>query len=79
MDPSNQLMIYRWADAPKRFHRPFARTRRDWIAFVPKGRTLGPTHWVLRLEDTVEKTRRDGSTLIAGNEPKPSTNSSEEA
>ena len=32
------------------------------------GRTLGPTHWVNRLEDTVERIRQDGTKLIAGNE-----------
>ena len=66
----SRLCIYPWANAPKNLRRPFGRNQRDWIVYVPKGRELRSTHWARRFEDTVEKARRDGSTLIAGNEPK---------
>ena len=65
----DRVKIYRWADAPNEYRRRFARIRRDWITYVPKGHSLGATHWTRRLQDTVERTSRDGSTLIAGNEP----------
>ena len=45
MNAPTQVSIYRWADAPKNSHRPFARSHRDWIIYVPKGCTLVPTHW----------------------------------
>ena len=68
---TQQLCIYRWADAPKRLRDRFpGRQRRAWIAQIPMGRMLGPTHWIRRLDNTVEKACRDGSTLVAGNEPK---------
>ncbi len=71
MDAPDKLCIYPWANAPPKLRRSFGTTRRGWIVYVPKGRVLGPTHFARRLEDIVEKKRRDGSTLIAGNEPGP--------
>ena len=65
------LSIYRWADAPKDLRSRFRGKRRDFIAHVPEGAVLKPTHWVRRLVDTVERSRRDGSTLVAGNEQQP--------
>ena len=71
MGTPNRVSIYRWANAPKNLQRPFGRNHRDWVAYVPKGCELRPTHFARRLEDVVKKARRDGSTLIAGDEPKP--------
>lgn len=71
MSPSSRVCIYRWADAPPAYKRRFAGSRRDFIVWVPKGSTLRDSHFARRLEDPAEKARRDGSTLIAGNEPTP--------
>ncbi len=71
MDTSDRVVIYRWPDAPTTFRGRFTGERRDFIAHVPKGCTLRPTHFARRLEDVVERGRRDGSTLVAGNEPEP--------
>ncbi len=60
--------LYPWANAPKEYRRRFVGTRRTWIAYVPAGKELGPKHFVNRLDDPVTKSRRDGSTLVAGNE-----------
>ena len=58
-----------WADAPLEQRRAFGRKRRQWIAHVPVGCELGEVNWEQRIEATLD----DGSTLIAGSEPKRNT------
>ena len=62
----SHVRINPWAEAPIEQRRQFGRNRRRWIAHVPEGYDLGEVDWVRCLEVTLD----DGSTLIAGNEPK---------
>ena len=62
----SHVRINPWKDAPVEQRRPFGRKRRQWVAHVPDGCDLGDVNWERRLEATLD----DGSTVVAGTDPR---------